>query len=240
VAVTGTTTLTTTQGFDPDGNALTQTMTTTLAGGAPSVRVLTQTVNAADWTTSTGDTPNTGAPLVTSYGYDAAGRQRATSAVTVTSPVSQTLDNEGRLTAQGESVASAAAYTSTFGYDLNDRPITAGLPNTVTTGTGYAAAGRLITATLLGPAAVSSPLTSSYAYTPAAWTSAITSVVNGVTTTQALTHDVQGRLLAVTDSAGNAQSWTYDGNGNLLTGVLNGQTTLYSYTASITPNELLT
>jgi len=51
---------------------------------------------------------------------------------------------------------------------------------------------------------------------------------------------MQGRLLAVTDSAGNAQSWSYDGNGNLLTGVLNGQTTLYSYTASITPNELLT
>src|SRR5579884_4405062 len=49
-----------------------------------------------------------------------------------------------------------------------------------------------------------------------------------------------GRVITATDSAGTAQSWTYDGNGNLLTGVLNGQTTLYSDTQSITPNELLT
>ena len=156
--------------------------------------------------------------------------------------MSQVVDDQGRLTAQGESIAGTSAYTSTFGYDPTDAPITSSLPNAVTTGTGYDATGRLITDTLAGPAGVGTPLTNSYgyAYNPADWTTALTTAVGGITTTQLITHDVQGRLLAVTDSAGNAQSWSYDGNGNLLTGVLNGQTTLYSYTQSITPNELLT
>ncbi len=164
------------------------------------------------------------------------------SALTTTIPVTRVLDNQGRLTAQGESIAGTTAYTGTFGYDPTDAPITSSLPNTVATGTGYDGKQRLITTTLSGPAGVGTPLTNSYgyAYTPADWTSAITTVVSGLTTTQTVTHDVQGRLLAVTDSAGTAQGWTYDGNGNLLSGVLNGQTTLYSYTASITTNELLT
>jgi YD repeat-containing protein len=89
---------------------------------------------------------------------------------------------------------------------------------------------------------VSSPLTSSYsyAYNSTDWTTAITGVVNGITTTQALTHDLQGRVITATDGAGNTQSWSYDGNGNLLTSITNSLTTVYSYTASITPNELLT
>src|SRR5579883_248662 len=242
VDVTGTTILTTTQGFDPDGNTLTQTVTTTLSGGPSTTRSLTATVNAADWTTSTGDSSYSTTPLVTAYGYDAAGRPVMQSALTTTLPVTRVLDAQGRLTAQGESLAGTSAYTGTFGYDPTDAPITSSLPNAVTTGTGYDAKGRLITATLAGPAGVGTPLANSYgyAYNPADWTTALTTAVGGITTTQLITHDMQGRLLAVTDSAGNAQSWSYDGNGNLLTGVLNGQTTLYSYTASITPNELLT
>ncbi len=181
-------------------------------------------------------------PSYTGYAYDAAGRPVMQSALTTTIPVTRVLDAQGRLIAQGESIAGTSAYTGTFGYDPTDQPITSSLPNAVTTGTGYDAKGRLITATLAGPAGVGTPLTNSYgyAYNPADWTTAITTAVSGIATTQLITHDVQGRLLAVTDSAGNAQSWSYDGNGNLLTGVLNGQTTLYSYTASITPNELLT
>jgi YD repeat-containing protein len=62
----------------------------------------------------------------------------------------------------------------------------------------------------------------------------------GCITFQALTHDLQGRVITATDSGGTTQSWSYDGNGNLLSSITNTQTTVYSYTASITPNELLT
>src|SRR5579883_615619 len=138
-----TTILTTTQGFDPDGNTLTQTVTTTLSGGPSTTRSLTATVNAADWTTSTGDSSYSTTPLVTAYGYDAAGRPVMQSALTTTLPVTRVLDAQGRLTAQGESLAGTSAYTGTFGYDPTDQPITSSLPNAVTTGTGYDAKGRL-------------------------------------------------------------------------------------------------
>jgi YD repeat-containing protein len=49
----------------------------------------------------------------------------------------------------------------TFGYDLNDQPITASLPNTMTTGAGYDGNQRLVTTTLQGPLGVGVPLTSS-------------------------------------------------------------------------------
>jgi YD repeat-containing protein len=144
--------------------------------------------------------------------------------------------------ADGEGIADTAAYTVTFGYDPNDQPITASLPNTVTSAAGFDGNQRLITTTLQGPLGVSAPLTSSYsyAYNPTDWTTAITSVLNAVTTTQLITHDLQGRVITATDSGGNSQSWAYDGNGNLLKSITNTQTTVFSYTASITPNELLT
>ena len=49
---------------------------------------------------------------------------------------------------------------------------------------------RLITQTVSGPATATAPLSSSYSYgyTPASWTTALTSTLNGVTTTQTMTH----------------------------------------------------
>jgi len=69
VGITGTSTLTTTLGYDPDGNTL-QTTTQTQSGTAP-VQTSTDsaTYNAADWTASATDNG-----VTTQYGYDANGR----------------------------------------------------------------------------------------------------------------------------------------------------------------------
>jgi YD repeat-containing protein len=242
VAFTNGTTLTTTVGYDPDGNALTQTVQTQMGTGPVSTRVSTTTVNAADWPTSTGDGPATGAPLVTAYQYDGAGQQRSQSVLTTTLPVTSVLNGDGLATALGESVNSAQPYTSTFGYAPTDLPVTATLPGGtgVQEGRGYDGANRLLTLTLSGPPTATTVLSNTYlyAYNPASWTSAITSVVSGMTTMQVLTHDLQGRLTGV-QSGGSTQSWSYDGNGNLLSATSPGASTSYSYQPSVTPNQLL-
>jgi YD repeat-containing protein len=109
----GTTTITTTPGFDPDGNVLSQTMQT-----AGQTHTSTATVNAADWRTSTSEEG-----LLTAYGYDGAGRLR-TQTVLGGAPMTTTLDAAGRATSIGESVGGTTPYTSTFAYNANDLPVT--------------------------------------------------------------------------------------------------------------------
>ncbi len=192
--------ITTTPGYDPDGNTISQLISQTVGGAVQTTGVYTAAVNAADWTTSTQDNG-----LVSAYDYDAAGQQRGQTVVQGTSPATTTLDKEGRATAIGENVAGTGPYTSTFGYLATDLPYTASLPG----GLGiselnqYDAADHLLTATLAGPLIQTPGLLTStlvlsstygYGYTPLGWTSATTSTVSSVMTATQMTHDPLGRL----------------------------------------------
>ncbi len=122
VAVTSTGTLTTTLGYDPDGNTL-QTTTQTQSRTAPvQTSTDTATYNAADWTTSTTDNG-----VTTSYGYDAAGRQRTQTYQNGAATATMALDAAGRLTTLGD----GAGHTSQFGYNANDQTTAITLPNGV-------------------------------------------------------------------------------------------------------------
>jgi len=95
--VTGTTTITTTQGFDPDGNALRTTVQTQGPTGSVQTTTGATTVNAADWTATTTDNGQT-----TAYRYDAAGQRRTETILGGVTPITTMLDAEGRATSIGE------------------------------------------------------------------------------------------------------------------------------------------
>jgi len=136
--VTGTTTITTTQGFDPDGNALRTTVQTQGPTGPVQTATSATTVNAADWTATTSDNGQT-----TAYRYDAAGQRRTETILGGATPITTMLDAEGRTTSIGESLGRTTPYSSGFGYNADDLPVTTTLPNGVTKATQYDGASRI-------------------------------------------------------------------------------------------------
>jgi len=107
---TGTTTITTTTSFDPDGNTVSWTRQTQTQGGAVQTQTDSATYDAADRQTSSTDNG-----LVTRYGYDAAGQQRSHTIVdgatpVTTTPVTTTLDTEGRTVAIAVGLGGSGRY----------------------------------------------------------------------------------------------------------------------------------
>jgi YD repeat-containing protein len=76
----------------------------------------------------------------------------------------------------------------------------------------------------------------SYGYDATSQTTAVTSMVNGTTTAQTLAHNAQGYLTDVSSNV-TTQSLEYDGNGNIRTSSVGGQTATYHYDAQ-QPNQL--
>jgi len=225
IDVSGTTTITTTQRYDPDGNAVQTTRLTQDGGGSIQQQVEAMTVNAAGWTATSTD-----GGLTTAYGYDAAGQERSRTILNGVAPITTTLDAEGRATAIGEGLDSKTPYTSLYGYNMNDLPMTATLANGVQEGMGYDGASRLITMTATGPAAGLGD-TYAYGYDAASRTSVVTRTVGGMTSTLIFAHDAEGRLTSVgTDRV------AYDANGNISSSISGGVTTAYTY--GTVPNEL--
>ncbi len=232
--VTGTTTITTTQDFDPDGNALRTTVQTQGPDGSVQTATGATTVNAADWTATTTDNGQT-----TAYGYDAAGQRRSETILGGVTPLTTMLDAEGRTTSIGEGLGRATPYRSSFGYNADDLPVTTMLPNGVTEATRYDGASRPVTvaATGLGPTTLA-PAVVAYGYNALGWTTGLTATIGAnAPITQTLAHDAQGRLTSA-QGKGVSQGWSYDGNGNLLTATTNGAATAYGYAGL--PNELQT
>ncbi len=232
----GTTVITTTMGYDPDGNTLRQIQQTQGPTGPVQTHTITNSYNAADWQMST-----TNDGLLTRYGYDTAGRQRSHTIVDGTTPVTRTLDAEGRTTAIAEGLGGSGPYTSTYGYNQNDLPISATLPGVVHAAWGYDPNSQLISVTAAGPAQTpaTTTLSSSYAYgyNATGWLTSTTTLSG----TDTITHDAQGRLTADCGpqvvAKGGCARWTYDANGNLLTAIDDsGVTDVYSYTTG-QPNE---
>jgi len=249
-APTGTTTITTTPGYDPNGNALSQTTLTadSASPGVVTTHSQSATYNAADWIPSSSDDG-----LTTGYGYDAAGQQRSQSTSGSVGTVSQAfaLDPQGRATAIGEGVA---PYTSTFGYNANDAVINATLPGSlgaVQQSATYDANQRVRTVTATGYATgvLTTTLDNSYSYgyTPVGWTSGVTYVVNGVQSVQVITHNALGQVTAQSGYGdaprGGAEQWSYDPSGNItqtlepMAGSTQNVTTTYTYDPAA-PNEL--
>jgi len=234
-----TTVITTTNSFDPDGNTVSWTRKTQSPTGPVQTQTDSATFDATDRQISTTDNG-----LATSYGYDAAGRQRTHTIIDGTTPVTTTLDSEGRATALSEGMGGSGPYTGTWGYNLNDLPVTMSVPGGVQGARGYDPSSRLTSLTLTGPA--SSPATTTltstygYGYNAVNWTTNTTTLAG----TDTLVHDAQGRLTSETGpqvvATGGAYRWTYDPNGNLTSQIGDdGFPVTYTYT-STTPNEVQT
>jgi len=146
-AATGTV-ITTTNTFDPDGNTVSWTRQTQTQTGPVQTQTDSATFDAADRQTSSTDNG-----LTTRYGYDAAGQQRTHTIVDGTTPVTTTLDQEGRAIAIAEGLGGSGPYVGRMGYNLNDLPVTMTLPggSGVREGMGYDPSRRLVTETLTGP-----------------------------------------------------------------------------------------
>ena len=237
---TGTTLITTTTSYDPDGNTVFWTRQTQTPSGPVGTQTDSATVDAADRQVATTDNG-----LTTRYGYDAAGRQRVHTIVDGVTGVVTTMDSEGRAVALSEGLGGSGPYVGRMGYNMNDLPVTATLPggSGITEGLGYDSSSRLTSLTLTGPASspATTTLSSSYAYGYNAlnWTTSTTTLSG----TDTLVHDAQGRLTSETGpqvvAKGGTYAWTYDQNGNLISQIGDdGYPVTYTYTQAITPNEV--
>jgi len=231
VAVTSTGTLTTTLGYDPDGNTL-QTTTQTQSRTAPvQTSTDTATYNAADWTASVTDNG-----VTTNYGYDAAGRQRTQTYQNGAATATMALDAEGRLTALGD----GAGHTSAFAYNANDQTTAITLPNGVSEQASYDANGRLTAWHDPGPG---QNVTYGYAYDAASRITSFTAISG----TDTVTHYPQGWLHSdcgpqvIAQSPDHCYHWTYDSAGNITAATVDaGSPVTYTYTYNPQTNELTT
>ncbi len=239
-APTGTTTITMSVGYDPDGNALNQTTTTTDASapGLVQTHVYTTAYNANDWPTSTSDDG-----LITNYGYDAAAEGRTYTIVDGVTPVTMLLDVEGRASSISESAGGVGPYATLFGYTSNSQVVTMTMPGGVQEAARYDPNGRVTAVNATGP--VQSPpaatLNSAYAYgyNVFGWTTSTTTLSG----TDTLAHDALGRI---TNESGpqvvasdGSYHWTYDNNGNIVSQIGDdGFPVTYTYNQAAAPNEL--
>jgi len=251
----GTTPITTTDTYDPDGNttALTRTVgtATPVATGAR--------YNADDWLTWRDD--GTGP---TTFGYDQAGRWRTQSLLGDPSrgQLARTVNANGVMTGLTDVVtdtnpAGTSSSTNLFTSTLNDLPLTTTLnagPTSLTEWRSYDADSRLTGLHVTGPL-TASPL---LAYDEivghdAQWHT------TGITATGTLIgpsdnvrrtarYTAQGFLQVGTLNGTFGGNWSYDGAGNVHTGFNQGGVTSYTYVgdAGVTaprgalPNEVLT
>ena len=235
VAVTGSQTITTTDQYDPDATAITQTTQTYTGTGGIQTHVVTATVNAADWQIASGQD---GVP--TSYGYDAAGQVRTQTVLTGTVPITMTLDAEGRETALAAGIPGTPVYTDTTAYNANDLPVTLTLnsgASQVQEVAGYDPNSRLTTWHDPGPG---QDVTYGYGYDAANRVTSFTAVSG----TDTITHDPATGWL--TSDCGpqsvvqttHCYAWSYDSNGNITRAIDDtGVTQYFTYSVS-QPNEL--
>jgi YD repeat-containing protein len=123
--VTGTTTITTTMRYDPNGNSVAQTTRTVDATSPGTVQTHTTTsaYNAADWEASSSVDG-----LTTSYTYDAAGQQIGTTTSDGQTATTLAYDSEVRVTSLAENAGGAGPYTTAYTYNANDLPLTLTYP----------------------------------------------------------------------------------------------------------------
>ena len=225
--VTGTTTMTTTLGYDPDGNTLAQTVQTRDPSGNMQTFTDTASFDAADNQTSQTDNG-----VTTNYGYDAAGQQRTETIGNGASTVTRTLDPNGRETALAE-----GGLSTGFGYNANDQTTAITLPGGVSESARYDQNNRLTVWHDPGPG---QNVTYAYGYDSASRVTSFTAVSG----TDTLGYDPQNRLTSDCGPQVEAHSpdgcyrWTYDGGANIHTATTDaGSPVTYTYTYN-SQNEL--
>jgi len=237
----GTTSITTTVGYDSDGNTIVQAAQTSDTGlpGRVQIDTRTATYDTNDRQVSTVDDG-----LVTVHAYDAQGQVRVGTVMDGQLAVATVLDAEGRATAIGEGTGANGPllYASNFGYNANDLLQTLTLPGGVQEAFQYDANNWIVSVTALGPSTggTVTSLNSPYAYGYDALghlTSATT-----LSGTDVLSYDGIGRLVAESGpqlvTKAHTVHWTYDNNGNILTATGDsGATDVYTYTPGMA-NEL--
>ncbi len=238
--VMGTTAITTTIGYDPNGNTVNATTATQRPSGAVETHAVSGVYNAADWKTGTSDDGQT-----TSYGYDSAGQVRSeTSGDGLTSAMAA-YDPEGRITSISENAGGSGPYTSQYTYNANDLRQMSTYPGGVRETAGYDPNNELTSLVASGPnmGSITTTLntTYGYGYNAAGWTTSMTTISG----TDTLTHDGAGRLTSdcgpqveVRNTGDHCYRWTYDANGNVTSQVAdNGATEVYAYSPT-QPNEV--
>ncbi len=238
-APTGTTTITTTATYDPDGDTLQKTTQTQNGTGPVQTSTTTATYNANDWATSMTDNG-----LTTAYGYDGADRMHTHTIIDGNTPVTIALDPGGRATTISENAGGTGPYARTFGYNALNEVVTMAMPGGVQETAGYDNVGRVTSVGATGPG-TGSPATTlnsayTYGYNALGWITRTTTLSG----TDAMTHDAQGRVTAETGpqvvATGSAYHWAYDQNGNMLSQIGDdGAPVTYTYNSSV-PNEVQT
>ncbi len=231
---TGSGPITTTQAYDPQGQAIT---TTTQSGAQPPVVDLAA-YNAAGWRTRTQNQYDPAKPrALYTYGYDKAGQQRTqqingSSAYAVTT----TLDAEGLARAMTETLVPTSPATATWSYYPTDQLRSSAVGTALTTTQFYDGNSRLAHWEARSTSGATTPLSRSvdYGHLPTGWTSAVTSTSGaGAPSVQAYSHDPQGRLTSTQGPGSATASWSYDKDGNILQAVSSGGvTTTYGYTGT--------
>jgi len=229
VALTGTSTVATTLGYDPNGNTVAQTVQTTDSAhpGQPQVSTYNASYDAADQQMS-----ETTDGLTTVYGYDATG-QRRTESLPTGGSVTRVTDAGGRVTEIDEAAPGAGPYSSVYrNYDnVTGQARSFQLGDGVAGQRSFDGANR---PTSVGYYNISDP----NPYTALTYDTA--GRVNSTTTlsgTDLLGYDGANRLISESGPQLLVKSgarWTYDGNGNLLTATDDtGATDLYTYSTTI-------
>ncbi|HUY55122.1 MAG TPA: hypothetical protein VMV23_08185, partial [Candidatus Nanopelagicaceae bacterium] len=117
--------------------------------------------------------------LATSYGYDAAGRQRQVTVANGAAMFTTKLDSQGRATQIAEGTG---LYPVGFTYNADNLVTQATFPGGVTIGRQYDQANRLTQATI-GDPTVGLTNTYQYAYDPTGWLNRISSTIGQVSGT---------------------------------------------------------
>jgi RHS repeat-associated protein len=217
-------------GYEPTGGRLS---TLTLPGSQVTSYAYDPTKGTLSSITAPGST--------LSYSYDGSLLKQTTWAGTVAGNVSRNYDNNFRITNQSVN----GGNTINFGYD-NDSLLTSAGVETITRSTQNG----LITGSTLGVVAdlrsystfgEISSYTANVSGSPVFSTTftrdklgRITQkleTISGVTTTLDYTYDPAGRLTQVQKNGAVAEAYTYDSNGNRLTGTVQGTTTSGTYDA---------
>jgi len=236
----GTTTITTSSGYDPNGNTVSRTTTTQKPDGTSETHTATSAYNAADQPTGTSDDG-----LATSYGYDAADQIRTETTSDGTTNVTNGLDAAGRITSVAEGAGGAGPYSSQFGYNADSLPSTIALPGGVSEHASYDANSNLTGLTVAGPSmgTITNTLSTTYGY--AYNGQGLATSETTISGTDTVTHDpATGRVTAdcgpqvIATTTDHCYHWSYDANGNVTSGTADNGVAVASTFSASAPNEL--
>jgi len=159
------------------------------------------------------------------------------------SPVTFTLDPQGRATSESEV---GGANATSFGYTKNDQVNSVDMPGGVHQGALYDGSSRVYSITAAGPTTAQTTTTLSsgygYGYNAVGWTTNVTATVNGgprgASYTQLITHNSLGRVTGAAGGPDAPETWAYNSAGSIISDTEGGATTVYTYSATAPTEQM--